>query len=94
MDAALRTLGLDIDRERLRQAIANSTYEAMRAHEDKVAALDRDKGHARIMRRGEVGEWKEWVTPQLERYFAVPERPGRRAAPKAATPPYGARRSP
>ncbi|MEV4083861.1 hypothetical protein AB0J43_26730 [Nonomuraea fuscirosea] len=39
----------------------------------EVAPLDRGKGHARIMRRGKVGEWKEWMTPQLERYFTTPE---------------------
>jgi hypothetical protein len=41
----------------------------MRPHEDRVAGLDRDKGHARIMRCGQVGEWKEWMTPELEGYF-------------------------
>jgi hypothetical protein len=67
---ALNDLGLHAPDDDLREAAARSTYEAMRAHEDKVADLDRDKGNARIMRRGKIGEWTEWMEPQLSVYFA------------------------
>lgn len=69
---ALRAFGLDLPDEEIARAVENSSFENMRAHEDTVAAQDRDKGQFRIMRKGKVGEWTEWMTPDLHTYFSAP----------------------
>lgn len=58
-------LDINADAAALRQAVENSTFEAMRRHEE--AAI----GDAhRIMRRGSPGEWHEWFTSRLAVPFA------------------------
>jgi hypothetical protein len=55
--------------------VQRSSFEQMRAHEDKVAATlsERDAPDLRMMRRGKVDEWQEWFTPEMARYFADAE---------------------
>jgi hypothetical protein len=38
-------------------------WSAAACHEDAVADRDRDKGAFRIMCKGAIGEWTEWMTP-------------------------------
>nr|WP_296070326.1 sulfotransferase domain-containing protein [uncultured Actinoplanes sp.] len=66
---ALRSLGLVIPDDAVAAAIRRSSFDAMRAHEDKVAAGG-PGGPARMMRRGKVGEWQEWMTPKLAGYLS------------------------
>ncbi|MEU7433796.1 sulfotransferase domain-containing protein [Streptomyces sioyaensis] len=45
----------------IEQAVRRSRYENMRAHEERVSAAAGAVGdQPRIMRRGMVGEWREW----------------------------------
>jgi hypothetical protein len=69
-DGALRRFGVRAPEARLRRAIANSTFEAMRKHEDGVAASLPARREARVMRAGKVAGWRDWITPQLARHFA------------------------
>jgi Sulfotransferase domain len=73
MRSAFETIELDVPEEELRRAIERSSYDAMRANEDAVAASDSDRPKERIMRRGKVGEWEEWMTPELARCFSGDE---------------------
>ncbi|ANZ39677.1 hypothetical protein BBK82_30175 [Lentzea guizhouensis] len=52
----LETLGLDTGRAAVERAVERSSFEKMRAHEEKVAG----GSTAMIMRRGQVDEWREW----------------------------------
>jgi hypothetical protein len=61
---ALRTIGLPMPQDRLREAVEASSFTAMRAREDAAAGSGE-----RVMRRGKVGEWREWLTPRLGRHF-------------------------
>jgi hypothetical protein len=67
---ALRVFNVAIRDDQIQCAVEHSSFEKMRAHEDSVAAHDRNKGAFRIMRKGKVSEWTEWMTPQLATYFA------------------------
>ncbi|WP_425585968.1 hypothetical protein [Streptomyces thioluteus] len=59
----MRALGAERTPDEIRRAVRNSSYEAMRAHETRAMADDGDRGAGgpRIMRRGQVGEWREWI---------------------------------
>jgi len=70
---ALRALGVEVPEADLERAVEASGFERMRAHEDSVAALDRDKVNARIMRKGAVEGWREWMTPDLAECFSGDE---------------------
>lgn len=64
------------ERDELRQAIAASSFTAMRRHEDTVAGGD----PRRIMRRGEPGEWREWCHGDLAQAFSDRRECAERAA--------------
>ncbi|HWM01026.1 MAG TPA: sulfotransferase domain-containing protein [Actinophytocola sp.] len=71
----LAQLELPVAPERVERAVERSSFEKMRAHEDKVAATlsEADAPDLRMMRRGKVNEWQEWFTPDLARRFADDE---------------------
>lgn len=69
MGGLLAGLEIECDRARLSAAADRSSFEAMRAHEDRRAPGP----GARIMRRGQVGEWREWYTPRLAAFFETAE---------------------
>ncbi len=61
--AMLAALGLEAPLDVVIRAIERSSFEAMREREDEVSAAEGDSqtGGARIMRRGKIGEWREWI---------------------------------
>lgn len=67
--------GLTVDDAEVRRAVERSSFESMRAHEDRVAGSapgDPDQ-QPRINRRGKVGEWRDWYgDPDLARRFQEP----------------------
>jgi hypothetical protein len=65
----LAGVGASVTTPLVAAAIETSSFTAMRAHEDRVA----DGGTHRIMRRGQVGEWREWYSPAYAKAIAVPE---------------------
>jgi hypothetical protein len=68
---ALRTFHIDVSDDTLDSALKRSSFESMRKHEESVADTDRTgSAEPRMMRRGKVGEWQEWLTPALSEYFA------------------------
>ncbi|QKV97189.1 sulfotransferase domain-containing protein [Streptomyces sp. NA02950] len=75
----LSAFGLTRSPEAVARAVERSDYVRMRAHEDRVAAQGvQDRGSAgcppRIMRRGKVGEWREWYGDEtLAARFRHPE---------------------
>lgn len=74
--AMLAAFGLTAPVDRITRAVELSSFDAMRSHEDKVSEAEGDArtSGARIMRRGKVGEWREWIgEPGLAEYFADPE---------------------
>ncbi|GHF60086.1 hypothetical protein FHX82_000544 [Amycolatopsis bartoniae] len=74
MDQALRAFDIDVDESALTEAAELSSFEHMRKHEEEVL---REEGRAaengRMVRRGKVGEWREWMTPELWAHFADPD---------------------
>ncbi|KNB52180.1 sulfotransferase domain-containing protein [Streptomyces caatingaensis] len=74
--ALLRALGQERAPREIARAVRASSYEAMRAHETAAMAEDGDRGAdgPRIMRRGQVGEWREWIgDPALAARFRDPD---------------------
>jgi hypothetical protein len=74
--AMLASFGLTPPVHEIRRAIELSSFDAMRSHEDKVSQADGDARtkDARIMRRGKVGEWQEWIgEPGVAEQFEDPE---------------------
>jgi hypothetical protein len=71
----LAQLELPVSPETITRAVDRSSFESMRAHEDKVATTlaESDAPDLRMMRRGKVNEWREWFTPDLARRFADDE---------------------
>jgi hypothetical protein len=65
---ALRELGLEVSENDLQRALEYSSHQRMREHEDKVVGAGGDAA-PRMVRRGKLGEWKEWMTPTLSHYF-------------------------
>ncbi|KAA9162036.1 sulfotransferase domain-containing protein [Amycolatopsis acidicola] len=73
MSRALSTFEIPVEGSAVRQAMDLSSFEAMRAHEDQVLARQGRSGEpGRMVRRGKVGEWKTWMTPELHAVFAEP----------------------
>ncbi|MGA4837583.1 sulfotransferase domain-containing protein [Streptomyces sp. G45] len=73
--ALLARFGVDRTRDEIRLAAGLSTFEAMRAHEDAVSTRQApDRGRdLRLLRRGKVGEWREWFDASgLAAAFAEP----------------------
>ncbi|MFD7666056.1 sulfotransferase domain-containing protein [Streptomyces sp. NPDC059788] len=60
--ALLTAFGVTRTPEAIARATGRSSYDRMRAHEEKVSAVHDATGAdgPRIMRRGKVGEWREW----------------------------------
>lgn len=54
--ALLAEFGVAVARSELERAVERSSFEAMRAHEVRVAG-----DGPRVNRRGKVGEWREWI---------------------------------
>lgn len=68
---ALRAVGVSVGADELEVAAARSSYEAMRAHEDRVVAGDAGgDAPARILRCGQTDGWKSWLTPPIARHFS------------------------
>jgi hypothetical protein len=71
----LATLELDVAPAVVERAVERSSFESMRAHEEKAVTTlsEKDAPDLRMMRRGKVDEWQEWFTPELAPFFADPE---------------------
>ena len=67
---ALLGLGVEVMADELAHAVTASSFGVMRAHEEAVVGCGPMAEGDRIMRRGVVDEWKEWLTPDLARLFA------------------------
>lgn len=67
--AALRAFDVDATEVELANAVDNSTFEAMRRHEDQAAA---EGDGRRVLRKGAVSGWREWMTPQIAAFFTDP----------------------
>lgn len=68
----LTRLELPVEQATIARAVERSSFESMRAHEDKVATTlaESDAPDLRMMRRGKVNEWREWYTPDFARHFS------------------------
>jgi hypothetical protein len=74
--AMLATFGLTAPVDRIERAVALSSFDVMRSHEDTMVAADGDTRtqNARIMRRGRIGEWQEWIDGQgIAEQFTDPD---------------------
>jgi hypothetical protein len=74
--AMLAAFGQTASVERITRAVERSSFDAMRAHEDRVSAAEGETRtkDARIMRRGRIGEWQEWIDgPGIAARFADPD---------------------
>ena len=73
--AALHRLDVDIDPERVRRAVDASSFDRMREHEDRVTSASGGGAAAqpRMIRAGKIDGWREWMTPELARFFAGAE---------------------
>ena len=60
----LATVGLEFSTLAVERAIEASSFDSMRRHEDGVCSDGADKNPHRIMRRGEVDEWRRWLRPE------------------------------
>ncbi len=81
--AVAKFLGLNPPRERLRRAIANSSFKTLKAQEDERGFLERSE-HTRFFRKGGAGQWREVLSDdqikrivsdhreQMERFDYVP----------------------
>jgi hypothetical protein len=71
----LEAFGIERSPESIARATRTSRYENMRAHEEKVlqGAGAPVADEPRVMRRGKVGEWREWYgNPELAIRFQEP----------------------
>ena len=74
--AMLAAFGLTPSVADIRRAAERSSFDAMRSHEDEVseAGGDARTKDARIMRRGKIGEWREWIGgPGIAEHFEDPQ---------------------
>ncbi|MFI0215871.1 sulfotransferase domain-containing protein [Streptomyces lydicus] len=73
LEKSLSDLGIDIDVTDLAPAVERSSFDSMRAHEEKHPDNDaRDPmTKTRIMRSGTPNEWQSWMTPGLHRKFST-----------------------
>ncbi len=66
--ATARFLGLKPSRQRLLQAIRNSSFKALRSQEDQKGFKEKSPAQEKFFRRGTAGQWREELTPeQVER---------------------------
>src|SRR6185437_16700092 len=71
----LTTLGVDAPLDVVTRAAERSSFDAMRTREEEAAKAEGESksSSARIMRRGKVGEWREWYgSDGLAERFADP----------------------
>jgi len=69
---AVRFLGLPEDRGRLEKAIAFSRFDELRAQEQRVGFREKVPRAKSFFRKGEVGSWRETLTPeQVQRVVAT-----------------------
>lgn len=74
LQQSIKALQLAVPDADVKRAIERSSFTSMRAREDTVATqVDPERANQRIMRRGKVEEWREWMTPELNTYFADPK---------------------
>ncbi|WP_030019682.1 sulfotransferase domain-containing protein [Streptomyces monomycini] len=76
LQKSLEDLEVDVKHADLLQAIERSSFESMRAHEEKRSGGGSDGGsgggtRTRIMRSGTPNEWHGWMTPGLHRKFST-----------------------
>lgn len=74
--AMLAAFGLTAPVDRIVRAVEQSSFDAMRRHEDEVSTAEGESRtkDARIMRRGRIGEWQEWIDqPGVAEQFADPD---------------------
>jgi hypothetical protein len=73
--ALLAALGLVMPPDVVARAAERSSFDAMRAREAEISATEGESTkNARIMRRGKVGEWREWMgTDGMAERFAHPD---------------------
>ena len=67
-DLVRRALSVELERHTVARACERSSFLSMRAHEDAVAGDDR-----RVMRRGQVDEWREWWSLERAPTFLTPQ---------------------
>ncbi|MEU3274154.1 sulfotransferase domain-containing protein [Saccharomonospora sp. NPDC006951] len=67
----LNRCGIGVAEADLARAIELSSFQAMRKHEDDILhERGTTSGEYRFMRRGLVGEWKQWMTPERAVHFS------------------------
>jgi len=83
--ALARFLGLAVDDARIEKAIRFSSFDALRAQEDKGGFIERTPAQDRFFRSGASGEWRNKLSPaqikrmverhrtQMARFHYVPE---------------------
>jgi hypothetical protein len=75
----VRFLGLPEERERLRRAIEQSSFKALRKQEEEHGFRERSAAQQRFFREGKIGTWRDKLTPaQVEALVAVNETQMRR----------------
>ncbi|MFZ0427365.1 MAG: sulfotransferase domain-containing protein [Acidobacteriota bacterium] len=65
-ERAVRFLGLDASRERILRALEYSSFDELRGQEEAAAFRERGRGKV-FFRRGEVGAWRDELTPDQVR---------------------------
>ena len=66
----LRFLGVEREDAEIEHAIAQSSYDRMRRVEEAAVAQHGSAiGDGRIMRKGQVGEWRDVYSPEMLRTF-------------------------
>jgi hypothetical protein len=69
----LRSVSKQIPDSDIERACRSSSYETMREREGAAVAAGAGDPAVRVMRRGQVGEWKTWMTDELHAYFSGDE---------------------
>lgn len=67
--SALDYWGVQYNDGELGFAIEESTFDNMHSHEGQAALQDSGREGVRVMHKGAVNGWREWMTPSLARYF-------------------------
>ena len=71
LSTALAAFGVEVSPTRLDEALDLSSFDRMRSREEAVLRSSGRLGSpGRMVRRGRIDEWKEWMTPELRRLFA------------------------
>ncbi|HEX6344998.1 sulfotransferase domain-containing protein [Umezawaea sp.] len=71
VSTALRELGVEASEAEVVRAVGASSFARMREHEDRVAAAHPEHDdQRRVVREGKTDGWKDWMTPELARFFS------------------------